>query len=414
MEYDSLDRLITANGPWGKGTFTYDSQGNRTSKNIAGQIVSNTYTNNRMNGITHDANGNITNDGRLTYRYNSRNLITEVRSGDVLIESYKYDGLGRRIKRTENAGKVTYYLYQGFTNRVLSELNGKGKPTVNYVYMGDTRVARVNLDSMGKEASREYYVPDHLGSNIAMTDPTSVVAWDKAYLPYGDTYDNLFPNQTENIHDYTGKELDEDTGLHYYGARYYNAKLGRFMSVDEGPLDITFTQTLNRYAYVLNNPFSLIDQDGNACTKPPFSGALSANSCPFGRSGSIGGGSSSSGANQLALPPPPQRPALQSPRVKKNDTGFLGSRRFQLQNPAFQPVRNKPRIINNREFSAHALDQMQNRGFTPTTIENAIRSGISRSGQFPDTRVFIDDVNKFRVIVNSETGKVITIIPGVR
>jgi len=81
-------------------------------------------------------------------------------------------------------------------------------------------------------------------------------------LPYGDTYDNLFPNQTENIHDYTGKELDEDTGLHYYGARYYNAKLGRFMSVDPVGGDIFDPQSFNKYPYVLNNPFKYVDPDG--------------------------------------------------------------------------------------------------------------------------------------------------------
>ena len=60
----------------------------------------------------------------------------------------------------------------------------------------------------------------------------------------------------------SGKERDE-TGLDYFGARYLSSALGRFLSVDEGPLREEDPQSLNRYAYVRNNPLSLIDEDGN-------------------------------------------------------------------------------------------------------------------------------------------------------
>lgn len=67
--------------------------------------------------------------------------------------------------------------------------------------------------------------------------------------------------------------------------------------------------------------------------------------------------------------------------------------------------------INGRNFSGHALDQMQNRGVMPSIVENA----LSTRTQFPTragTNGFYDAVNNVRVIVNSETGRVVTVIRG--
>ena len=97
-----------------------------------------------------------------------------------------------------------------------------------------------------------------------MTDLFSTVARDKAYLPYGGTYDNLFPNQIQSRYDYNPKELDTNSGLIYYGARHYNPKLERFMSVDPVCRNIFNPQSFNCYPYVLNNPFSFTDPNGES------------------------------------------------------------------------------------------------------------------------------------------------------
>ncbi|MDR1423274.1 MAG: DUF4258 domain-containing protein [Azoarcus sp.] len=73
--------------------------------------------------------------------------------------------------------------------------------------------------------------------------------------------------------------------------------------------------------------------------------------------------------------------------------------------------RNEPTVINDREYSGHALDRMQERGLMPSTIENTIDTGTqftTRAG----TTGFYDAVNNLRVIVNSVTGRVVTVIPG--
>lgn len=100
--------------------------------------------------------------------------------------------------------------------------------------------------------------------------------------------------------------------------------------------------------------------------------------------------------------------------VSKEATGFLGSKRLQLQNAPYQKVRNAPTTIDGREYSGHALDQMQNRGLMPTVVENAIRNGVASPGKYAGSTQYLDTVNRFRVIVNSETGRVVTVIPGVK
>ncbi|GGY20400.1 DUF4258 domain-containing protein [Paludibacterium paludis] len=92
-------------------------------------------------------------------------------------------------------------------------------------------------------------------------------------------------------------------------------------------------------------------------------------------------------------------------------TGFLGRAGNELKNAPYQKLRNEATQINGRDFSGHALDQMQNRGVMPSVVENALSTGT----QFPTragTTGFYDAVDNVRVIVNSETGRVVTVIRG--
>ncbi|WP_095834048.1 DUF4258 domain-containing protein [Brenneria goodwinii] len=88
----------------------------------------------------------------------------------------------------------------------------------------------------------------------------------------------------------------------------------------------------------------------------------------------------------------------------------MGSKRNpmnQPSNPTYQPVRNQPGTISNREYSGHALDRMQDRGITPSVVENTIKNGKStpsRSG----TTVHFDPESKVSVVTN-ESGRVVTV-----
>ena len=101
-----------------------------------------------------------------------------------------------------------------------------------------------------------------------------------------------------------------------------------------------------------------------------------------------------------------------APKGPRPNGGFSGHKGFELKNHPGQVVRNQPATINGRSFSGHALDQMQNRGIPPSVVDNAIKNGQRFVGKRPNTQGFFDPVNRIRVIVNSETGNIITVIPG--
>ena len=85
-----------------------------------------------------------------------------------------------------------------------------------------------------------------------------------------------------------------------------------------------------------------------------------------------------------------------------------GRKRFQLDNPPYQPARNSPSVINGRSYSGHALDQMQNRGITPSMVERARENGIPSPGKMPKTEQYYDPVNNLSVIINTDTENVVT------
>jgi hypothetical protein len=72
------------------------------------------------------------------------------------------------------------------------------------------------------------------------------------------------------------------------------------------------------------------------------------------------------------------------------------------------PGTNNPASVGGRQFTSHALDQMQSRGFTPMVVENAIRHGARSAGNQPGTFQHIFEGVK---VITSETGRVITVIP---
>ncbi len=88
----------------------------------------------------------------------------------------------------------------------------------------------------------------------------------------------------------------------------------------------------------------------------------------------------------------------------------MGSKQNQMsqpKNPSYQPVRNAPAVISNREYSGHALDRMQDRGITPSVVENVIKNGSSKSSR-GSTISHYDAVNNISVVTNS-SGKVVTV-----
>ncbi|WP_324020288.1 hypothetical protein [Pantoea sp. JZ29] len=88
----------------------------------------------------------------------------------------------------------------------------------------------------------------------------------------------------------------------------------------------------------------------------------------------------------------------------------MGSKRNPMNKPnnlSYQPVRNQPETISNREYSGHALDKMQDRGITPSVVENAIKNGKSMLSRGGITGHFYPE-SKVSVVTN-ESGKMVTV-----
>lgn len=106
-----------------------------------------------------------------------------------------------------------------------------------------------------------YLHTDVNGTPIAATDSSGAVIWKESFQPYGTRLNNQAA-ASGNRQWFHGKESDADTGLSYFGARYYDPTLGRFMGVDPAGFQEKNLQSFNRYAYGNNNPYRFVDPDG--------------------------------------------------------------------------------------------------------------------------------------------------------
>ena len=104
-----------------------------------------------------------------------------------------------------------------------------------------------------------YYHSDHLGSTSYITDQNANVTQYDAYLPYGELLVDEHSSSADLPYKFNGKELDEETGLYYYGARYMNPVTSMWYGVD--PLCEEYVAT-GAYVYCVGNPITLIDPDG--------------------------------------------------------------------------------------------------------------------------------------------------------
>jgi RHS repeat-associated protein len=112
-------------------------------------------------------------------------------------------------------------------------------------------------------SSVTFYHHDALGSVVAATDQAGAIVWQEEYQPYGGKITPVSTDeQTGNSDWYTGKSYDESLDLTYFGARWYDAKQGRFLSIDPAPVTIENIHSFNRYHYANNNPYKYVDPDG--------------------------------------------------------------------------------------------------------------------------------------------------------
>jgi len=293
--YDALYRLTntstagSTNYPaWGLSE-TYDRYGNRsaqgTSSGCTGitcpmnSVTINTATN-RITGspFAYDLSGNMTNDGNNTLIYDAENRVLSATNGGSA-GAYVYDGNGLRVKKCvpncTSPTTSTVYVFAG--SKVIAEYdNGAavGFPSREYIYSGGALIAKID------SAGTKYYHKDHL-SNRLVTDSSGNTVAQMGHFPYGESWYNASGDKLL----FTSYERDAESGNDYAQARYDISGLGRFSSPD--PIAGTGEpQSLNRYAYVQNDPSNAVDPSGRRCFHPFFFKELSWGDCGGAGSGS--------------------------------------------------------------------------------------------------------------------------------
>ena len=118
---------------------------------------------------------------------------------------------------------------------------------------------RAGEGSGANEKLQFYYHPDHLGSSSYITNLDGEVAQHIEYVPFGEVFIEERNNMWNTPYLFNAKEFDEETGMYYYGARYYEPKLSLWMSTD--PMQAKYPH-ISTYCYTFNNPIKFIDPNG--------------------------------------------------------------------------------------------------------------------------------------------------------
>ena len=194
-----------------------------------------------------------TTTGSITYTWTPLDALESATTPEGTV-TYTYDGDGLRIKKTFGNDDVIYI--RDGSGQIIAEYDGQGHLLAEYVYAMGRRVAKISASGM-----RFYYHTDNVGTPLAITDQNGNLSWRGEYLPFGSEFSSTDPGDHFK---FTGKELEDHTGLYYFEARYYDPVIGRFISVDPVGGNVGNSQSWNRYVYVENNPINAFDPDGKA------------------------------------------------------------------------------------------------------------------------------------------------------
>ena len=275
--YDDLNRLVSASGPWGSGSYKYDPLGNIRQKKLGSRTVNLSYDNsrNRLSQSSDTGGSGMASTGTRTFAYDSRGNVTTLGTMGFIYDmadqpravsgssngTYRYDGNLRRVKAVVD-GKTIYNVYDLSGSLIHVDqrpANGQSEIRTDYVEGPIGTVARI------RNNVPRYLHNDHLGSASRGTSSAGGIVWGERYTPYGEAL--LKPAENDDLAGFTGHIRDKATGLNYMQARYQDPVSGRFLSIDPvsmmqmgmGP------EYFNRYSYTANNPINSTDPTG-MCT----------------------------------------------------------------------------------------------------------------------------------------------------
>lgn len=225
------DNLLAANS----ATYSYDNNGNRIQKQTSTQTEN--------------------------YIYDVRDQLKEIQQGGSTIGQFLYDYQGLRVEKiTSDNGASTTRKYVYDDQSVLQQTDASGNTLSKYDY-GTNRLLSLTHATEGAQ----FYLFDALGSPVNLTTTAGVVQARYQYDAFGNQRSQV--GSSANVFGFTGHEKDEETGLYYFKARYYDPTLGQFLTQDafEGLEDTP--PSLHKYIYAYGNPTVYWDPDGNMTTR---------------------------------------------------------------------------------------------------------------------------------------------------
>jgi len=193
--------------------------------------------------------------GSETFTFDAEDRIKHIeripRNGPTRNIYYAYDALGRRFAKTIN-GQTELYVYAG-PNIIQSYDYAGVTPKQTFTTMGVDNHISVEDNATSEEY---YYMKDHLGSIQYVVDDTGAVQNEYKYNAYGESMEGTTEN-VEQPYRFTGREWDNKVGIYYYRARYYDPKVGRFLTKDP-----VYQEGMELYGYVGGNPVNNTDPFG--------------------------------------------------------------------------------------------------------------------------------------------------------
>jgi RHS repeat-associated protein len=300
--YDGLGRLTSESDTTGVLiTYTYDAYNNRASMNNNGAVTAYTYDANNRLTRTVETDGDTVTTSNYSYDANGNKLIkmtevvspatgeettVELTDSSNFVEIYEYDLLNRLVRSTAN-GVTASYAYRPDGMRFSKSANGE---TTTHIWdganiVGDVEGAaiRVYIRGIGliRSGGNHWYLFNGRGDVVQLANGAGVVLRTYVYDAFGVERE---PDESDvNPWRYCAEYFDRETGTVYLRHRYYNPRLGRFMTEDPywnvgnmiygsspfemshggfSPDILAIMQSGNLYVYVMNNPVMFTDPTG--------------------------------------------------------------------------------------------------------------------------------------------------------
>ena len=310
LRWDEENRLMAIDDNGYVSNYVYDASGERVIK-TSGESEQ-VYINSLFSGGNTETQGFtayinpflvVSPNGKYTKHYYAGNQRIVSKLGDI--ESFGADP--RRIEYAGSSVPGVTINWKAKYQRSIQDIKGNyayfevpynGKDNDDYVNgegfccsQNTALRAGIGIGNVNYEKMQYYYHPDHLGSSSYITNLDGEIVQHVEYVPFGEVFIEERNNSWNTPYLFNGKELDEETGLYYYGARYYNPRESLWLSADPlsgyNPINesehyidgqhnggVYNSFNLNTYGYCYQNPVKLVDPNGKQAIAGALIGAI--------------------------------------------------------------------------------------------------------------------------------------------